>query len=165
MAGENVSSLQVPKSSLSIQDQGKYDAMRFGTDMVRLIETLLDDAKAENILKTEGMGDIWLPVMKSLKLTFFNETDAHILYIQFEEAVLDLMLYRRRGEFTLKDSMIINQLRMLFRANCKRSVGTSPDTLNERVLQASSFTHSTGVYKEATKPGLAAKVAGFFGRG
>jgi len=164
MNGERLS---VPGSApSSIQDQAKMSDMRFGTDMVRLIETLLDDKNAEEKLKYSNLADIWLPLMKSLKLTFLNETDALILYLQFEEAVLDLILSRRRGAFTLNDSLLVNQLRMLFRANVKRSVGTPPDTLNERIIQATSITRSTGIFQEG-KPGggIRSRIAGFLGRG
>lgn len=157
--------MKLPSAPLSLQDQGKLESMRFGTGVVQLIDTILDDKTAQQKLEAGQFTEIWLPIMKSLKLTFLNDTDAAILYLQFEESVLDVILCRRRGGFTLKDSLLINQLRMLFRANVKRSVGTTPEVLNERILQATSITHSTGTYREPAGKGIGGRVAGLFGRG
>lgn len=157
--------IKLPSAPLSLQDQGKLESMRFGAGVVQLIETILDDKTAQRKLETSQFTEIWIPLMKSLKLTFLNDVDAAILYLQFEEAVLDVILCRRRGGFSLKDSLLINQLRMLFRANVKRSVGSTPDTLNERILQATSISHSTGTYREPSGKGISGRIAGLFGRG
>jgi len=158
--------LSAQPSSLSMQDQAKAESLNFGTDMVKMIEVLLEDDKAAETLKRGDMTEIWAPIMKSMKLTFLSETDADILREYFEEAVCNLMLQRRRGEFTHADSMNIMMLRMLFYANLNRSVGTADNKINERIAQLTTITHQTGKFKEETTSGGGRNILGkLFGMG
>lgn len=127
--------------------------MHFGTDMTELLKMLLEDPKATEKLTGDNLIEIWAPLMKSMKLTFLDATDAAILREYFEEAVCNLMLMKRRGAFTKVDGMNVMMLRMLFYANLNRSVGTTENKMNERIAQLTSITHQTGTWKEETGRG------------
>lgn len=135
---------------MSMQDQAKAEGLQFGTDLVKMIEVLLEDNRATDRLADDGLTEMWAPMMKSMKLTFLDTTDAAILREYFEEAVCNLMLSRRRGHFTKKDTMNVMMLRMLFYANINRSVGTGDSKINERIAQLTTITHQTGKWKEET---------------
>lgn len=150
----------------SLQDMARNDAIRYGTDMVRMIETILEDRLSTEMIKKCGVGELWMPSQKSLKLTFLNETDAQILGIQFEEAKLLYLCSQRRTGVGISKILALNQLGQLNRVNIKRSVGSEMENMNERKLQASSITYNTGTFKDGNRGGgISGRIAGLFGRG
>ena len=158
--------MKVASAPLSFQDMARNESMRFGTDMVRMIETILEDKLAQKKIETGEINDIWIPNQKSLKLTFLTELDAQILGIQFEEAKLLYLCSKRRNTIGLNKLLALNQLSQLNRANIKRSVGSDAENMNERKLQATSISYSTGTFKEGGRSGgVSGRLAGLFGRG
>lgn len=157
--------LKVSSAPPSLQDQARNESMRFGTDMVQMIDALLEDKLAEKKVGPT-LKDIWLPNQKSLKLSFLTETDAAILSLQMKEAELLLMCNKRRSQFGIKDVLAVNQLDQLFRINTKRSVGSDSENMNERKLQATSISYSTGTFKDGGRSGgIKSGIASLFGRG
>lgn len=156
--------MNIPAPS-SLQDQARMESQRFGTDMVRMIETILEDKLATEKIKANAINDIWIPNQKSLKLTFFDQVDAQILGLQFEEAKLLYLVGKRRSEIDTSKVLALNQLSQLNRANIKRSVGSTGENMNERKLQATSISYSSGTFREgSTGRGLGGRLAGLFGR-
>lgn len=157
--------IKVSAAPPSMQDQARLESQRFGTDMVRMIETILEDKLAQTKIEKNAIQDLWIPNQKSLKLTFLNDVDSQILGLQFEESKLLYLIGKRRTTIDTGKILALNQLSQLNRANIKRSVGSDAENMNERKLQATSISYSTGTFKDGGHgSGVTGKIAGLFGR-
>lgn len=141
-------------ASLSMQDQARMSGMQFGTDMVKLIETILEDNSVRDNIKATGADNaMWAARLKSMKLTFLTDVDAAVLQENFEESVINYMLTKGVKKIGMDDINAIHNLRMVFLANVKRSVGTADNRMNERVAQLTTITHQIGKFTEESKSG------------
>jgi len=133
------------------------------TDFSRVLKELLEDKDLTKTLEKHKDFPLWFPNSKSLKITFADNVDREIWENQFEAAICYYIRNISPEEYAKKAPLIM-QLRMLFRANINRSVGTTNNLMNERIAQLTQIRHQTSQFSEKGGSGILGRVRNAFGR-
>lgn len=112
----------------------------YRTEMLKIIDKIIEDN--ETIKKFEDL-PFHVAFSKSLKLTFFDDSEAASLTNLFEAAVCTFLRSLPPNKHNYEIYMKIGQLRMIFYANVKRSVGTPIQKINERIAILSQWKINT----------------------
>lgn len=113
----------ISSSSSAIDDM-------FKSDMAKLADTMLEDREAEKRLSSFPL---WTANVKSLKVTFLTQQDVIMFENLYEAENCRVMRRLPPSQQNFDTYNIISQARILFKANIRRSLGTSAGIINERL--------------------------------
>jgi len=114
---------------MQLPEQHQSDGRWFQSEMWQALEKIIDDPVATHELKDFA---IWIANSPSMKLTFFNDSDAAVIEHWFEACVCRFLRRLPSELHTYTTYSQIDQLRMLLYANLRRSIGAPIGKLNER---------------------------------
>ena len=110
------------------------------TDITTLIKLYIEDKYPEHLEGNVIIKEFWATLSKNLKITFIQDKDDLELFdAEFDNAKFLFLMSRPSYEFTFEDMQTIQQIKLLFMASIRRSLGTPTHRINERVLGASSI--------------------------
>jgi len=136
-----------------------YGMMDSG-DFAKVIHELVNDADVSEEVKSRFNGNpLFAGLMKTIKLTFFTELDAEVMRHRFEEMVCAFIESLDKGEYTPQVDMLIQNLRILWHSNTKRSVGSVTGAMNERTALLTVAKHN--IFSEK---GSGSGIKSIFGR-
>lgn len=145
---------------------GAVNPSLYGDDFSKVIRELVDDADVSEEIKTRlDKNILFSGLMKTIKLTFFDATDAEVMRHRFEEMVCSFIESISPEEYTTEVDLLIQNLRILWYANVKRSVGTPSNVMNERVALLTQIRHNTNLITDKSGGGGIRAVAARVFRG
>ena len=108
----------------------------YRTEFYKALEKILEDKFVEDKLKESPL---WSAISKSLKLTFFDIKDIAVLENLFEAEVCRYLRSLPPSKQNLDTYLNLGQIRMIFMANIRRSLGTNTPKINERTAILSQW--------------------------
>ena len=107
----------------------------FREEYYKIVRELLEDPEFKKAYEKfpEEVKNLWIQNCRNIITTFFDARDISVLENLFEALICKF--YRRLPPRyqTAETSMIIDQLRMLFQALIRRSMGSYEGKINERL--------------------------------
>jgi hypothetical protein len=132
----------------------------YGTpgDQVKLVQEYLEDNKIPR--EDKIVKEFWGILSKFQSLSFNEPEDNEVLIHDFEAEILNFLSSIPEDEYTFQVRQIIGNIRMIFLANLRRSVGTKTNKVNERTLQNTQIRQTFGVQVQHRR----GESGNFFGR-
>jgi hypothetical protein len=139
MAEEEEKEEYFPTESLP---QETSEDIWYRTEMFKVLEKIIEDKEVEQ--KLQDM-PFWSIGSKTLKLTFFDESEANSLINLFEAEVCRYLRSLPPNKQDFNTYLKLGQARIIFLANINRSVGTPIQKINERIAILSQWKITTPV--------------------
>ncbi len=103
-------------------------------DMVKLVQTYLEEDIPPEILNKKVMREMWAVMGKTIKLSFVDKEDLFDYEILFDQARINYIMGIPPYEFTFEDQQLLDQLKIYYISAVKRAVGFAGHRFNERII-------------------------------
>jgi len=132
-----------PQQPQEDKDRTTPYGMMDSSDFAKVIHELVADSDvSEEVKKRFDNNPLFAGLMKTIKLTFFTELDAEVMRHRFEEMVCSFIESLEKGEYTPQVDILIQNIRILWYSNTKRSVGSVTGAMNERTALLTVAKHN-----------------------
>jgi len=125
---------QLKELIASDSELNKSKSLFQNQDMVKLVETYLEEDLPDDLKKKNAIKQFWAVLGKTIKLTFLDKDDVSDFEILYDQARINFIMAKPAYEFTFEDAEMLDQMRIYFLSAIKRSVGTTTHRFNERII-------------------------------
>lgn len=108
-------------------------------NMAEIIETYLQQDIDKEYKKSDIIKEFWAILGRTIPLSFIGDDDEEEFEILFEQAKLNYIMKVPAYKFTFNDMIMLDQLKIYFKAALKRSIGRKGHIVNERTMQSTAI--------------------------